>query len=531
MKEPPMLRTILLVCVIVFESQLLASSLPVEGGENQWPQAGGPNGSWAVDASDAPIKWSGARNEGIVWRTALPEEGQSGIAVWGDRIFLTTLKPEEGKRPAGRDVVAYCIDARDGKILWTAPLPGSASSVPAYFFSDASSPTPVTDGQHVWFFNACGSMGCYDFDGKKIWLREWKPTGGRPFNKQFEPILIGNAVLNMEPRDLDDPKREKDAWNYVRGIDKLTGKTLWISDDAVTHYNTPVIGSLADGSLALMQGRGAYHGVPETPVGLSLTSLAPGREGKTIWRFETSPKGKAMYTQHFTPTVAPWIDIDNSSHIVLDTASGKVLRTQSLTASVDWRRFDPAKKAYEVLSGVDLAKQTPAVKVYPAQFCNIIVGGWHWFLCYTEATKKLGPAYCVGRVNIESGKVEYLELPVSVVREAGKDDTFIWGKPQVSSTVNSRGIDIVSDKRSQGDGWYWGFLGGPTAVGGKIYFTTMLGITYVIDGTTAVLDEKALLAVNDLGTTGQTWSLNSISYARGRLYHRSMKEVFCIGKK
>lgn len=522
--------TLILALVLVSNTRAETPKLPVDGSEKEWPQAGGPNGSWSVDAADAPIKWSAARNEGIVWRTPLPEEGQSGIAVWGDRIFLTTLKPEGGKRPNGRDVVGYCLDARDGKILWTVPLPGSASSTPAYFFSDASSPSPLTDGKHVWFFNACGSLGCFDYDGKQVWLREWKPTGGRPFNKQFEPMLIGDTVLNMEPRDETDPKREKDAWNYIRGIDKNSGKTQWISDDAMTHYNTPVLGAMADGTPAVLQGRGGYHGVPETPIGLSLTSLAPGHEGKTIWRFET-PKGKAMYTQHFTTVVAPWIDIDTAEQIVLDSTSGKELRKQSLTAKVDWRRYDAAAGKYVLLADVDLAKQTPALKVYPAQFCNIIVGEWHWFLCYTEATKKLGPPYCVGRVNIATGKVEYLELPVSVVREAGKADSFIWGKPQTSSTVNSRGIDIVSDKRSQGDGWYWGFLGGPTAVGGNIYFTTMLGITYAIDGRAAVLDEKALLSLNDLGVPGQTWSLNSISYSRGKLYHRSMKEVFCIGKQ
>ena len=127
--------------------------------------------------------------------------------------------------------------------------------------------------------------------------------------------------------------------------------------------------------------------------------------------------------------------------------------------------------------------------------------------------------------------MEYLELPVSVERETGKADRFIWGKPQASSTVNSRGVDIVSDKRSQGDGWWWGYLGSPTAVGDNVYFTTMLGITYTLNARALVLDEKALLSVNDLGVPGQAWSLNSISHASGRLYHRSLKEVVCIGQK
>lgn len=63
----------------------------------------------------------------------------------------------------------------------------------------------------------------------------------------------------------------------------------------------------------------------------------------------------------------------------------------------------------------------------------------------------------------------------------------------------------------------------------RVYVTTMIGITYVIDSKAAVLDEKALLAVNDLGANGETWSLNSISYRNGRIYHRSLREIVCIG--
>ncbi len=90
---------------------------------------------------------------------------------------------------------------------------------------------------------------------------------------------------------------------------------------------------------------------------------------------------------------------------------------------------------------------------------------------------------------------------------------------------------MAGDNRSKRDGWDWNFNGTPTAVGGKIFFTSMLGVTYVIDGNAPVFDEKALLSVNDLGPAGQTWSLNSICFSDGKLFHRSMKEVVCIGKK
>ena len=85
---------------------------------------------------------------------------------------------------------------------------------------------------------------------------------------------------------------------------------------------------------------------------------------------------------------------------------------------------------------------------------------------------------------------------------------------------------MADEERSRTDGWEVpAFWGTPTAVNDQIYFTTMLGITYVVDAKAKVFDEKALLSINDLGPSGETWSLNSVSYSNGRLYHRSLKEV------
>jgi len=499
---------------------------------DNWPQPAGPNANWTAAGHNVPVHWSLARNQNILWHTTLPEEGQSGIAVWGDRLFLTTMKPlaADATKKEGHEVVGYCLDSRTGKILWTVDLPGVEDSVYAYGFSDSTSASPVTDGKHVWFYNTSGSLGCFDFNGKPVWMRRWQPTNGRPFNKQFEPMLIGNTLVNMEPRDPDDPKREaKDPWNYLRGLDKNTGKTLWVSEDSLTHYNTPVFGHLPDGAPAILQGRGGYHDVPETPVGLTLTSLAEGQEGKALWRF--GAVGKALYTQHWDSQHAYWFAQETSDHQVIAIKTGKLVKTQSLVNKVDLRRFDPATGQYVFQHDLDLKQTTPPTVVFPSQFCNIVAEGYHYFLCFTDAGQHLGPTYCIGRVHIATDRVEYLELPVSVTRAVGQQDRFIWGQPQASSTVNSRGIDVAEDPRSKRDGWYWCYLGSPTCIDGKIYITTMLGLTYVIDARAKTLDARALLAVNDLGPAGTTWSLNSISYANGKLFHRSIKEVVCIGTK
>ena len=83
-------------------------------------QAAGPNGTWSVPDAKPPITWSVARNQNILWRAPLPNGGQSGIAVWGNRLFLTTFEPYKPGAPKPSAVIlGHAIDADTGKILWS----------------------------------------------------------------------------------------------------------------------------------------------------------------------------------------------------------------------------------------------------------------------------------------------------------------------------------------------------------------------------------------------------------------------------
>jgi outer membrane protein assembly factor BamB len=546
-------------CFIV--AALLFGLLSTSATAQNWPQAAGPNGTWRYKAGNAPAAWSVARNKNIVWRSPMPNGGQGGITVWGDRLFLTTFEEyKEGTPKYSANILGHCLDAKTGKILWSVKLAGEFPSPMMYAYSDSTSWTPVTDGRHVWFFNASGEMGCWDFKGKEVWRRKFLAPG-EPFNKQHEPILFNNTIITLEPLAPDEPRYQADkkAWHYLRGIDKNTGKTLWIAEDATTYYCTSVFGRMADGTPALFHGRGGPHDVPERPIGVSLTSLAPGQEGKTLWRYspEEAPGApvdgttyQGLYTMTWDAQHAYWFRIaPEESHLVFDANTGDLLKTQSLFKNVDFRQWDPAAHKYITHKNVsirDMRELSERVKlgpgdvlhVFPNWHSNLVVNGYHYFLTSTGhrrngyAPKGLsGPSHCIGRVNVETGKVEYLEVPVSVVRKPGMPDEFIYGQEVHTKPEDYKGRDVAAEERSRNDGWQIpAFFGSPTAIGDKLYITTMVGITYVIDSKAKVLDEKALLSVSDLGPSGETWSLNSISYSNGRLYHRSLKEVVCIGK-
>ena len=520
-----------------------------------WPQAAGPNGDWRVP-TPAPVAWSVARNVNIAWRSPLPSGGQSGIAVWGNRLFLTTFDVyREGDPKFSGTILGHCLDARTGKILWSVKLEGPVKSPMMYAYSDSTTPTPITDGKYVWFFNASGEMGAWDFSGKEIWRRKYVPWGEPyPFNKQHEPILWGETILNVEPLDGNPP--EKSGWNYLRGIDKNTGRTLWIAADGSTAYCTSVFGRRADGTPAVLTGRGGWHDVPERPVGLSLISLAPDRAGKTIWQFVAdtgtvaAPTWQALYTLHWDKQYAFWFRLNpEESHLVIDAANGTLLREQSLIRGVDYRQWDPARERYVVHRGVNIREvkelsprnQLAAgevIRVMPAWHANIVINGYHYFLTSTAHRRnnvpprgKAGPSHSIGRVNIETGKVEYLEVPVTVIRKRGEADQRVYGIAVRTATLNSAGQDVAAEDRSRTDGWEIpAFWGSPIAAGDNIYFTTMLGITYLVNSKAKELDQQALIAINDLGPSGETWSLNTPSVSGGRLYHRSLKEVVAIGK-
>ncbi len=452
----------------------------------------------------------------VRWRTPLEETGQSGVVFSKGRLYfqsMAPLKDASAPKDAG-NTVGWCADARTGRLLWSVALPAEEPAPYSYGFSDSSSPTPVTDGKQVWFVNSSGRVPCCDTNGKPLWTRAWKPTTGRPFNKQFEPILSKGVLLNLEPRDPADPKREKDAWNYVVGLDATTGKQLWTSTDGLTHYCTPTLGQFGR-EAAVLIGRGGHHDVPEKPTGLSLIRTT---DGTTIWRSDLP--GKAMYNLRFDNRYAYWLDEDRGTHTVIDVRNGQPLRTQSLGAKADVRLWESGK--YSVERDADIKKL--GFRVFPAWFSNTVSNGWHWFLCFSQTGNDYGvgpcgPMHCVGRVHIESGKVEFLELPTA---------PGVYGKPTPSSTINTRGIEAASDPRSKRDGWFWNFNAPPVEIKGRLYWTLMNGMTYTLKTNAPVLDETALLDVSCLGPIGETWCLSKPAWDGRYRYYRTLRELICL---
>ena len=504
---------------------------------DHWHQAAGPQGDWQVEGKPH-VRWSVTRNENVRWRTPMPEAGMSSVTVWGDRAFVTTHVPIRTleEKNAVTDVIGFCLDANTGSILWQVTLPGTAFISLAGGFTDGTVFAPVTDGKHVWFFNRCGSMACFDMAGREVWTRSWTPRF-KHNNRQAEPYLLGDTILYVEVADkqagakiqkwsapgkrssgTDVPAGvdERDVWTYLHGIDKRTGKVLWREQVGTSIHNTPVVGLTADGRPAVSHARGGGHQPLEKPYGQSLTSLAPGEEGTTIW--STDLEGyNPPFGCHWNSEYA--FGFHKGNHLVFAADSGRILREQPLYQGATLWRYDPQMESWtkEANAAVNAGKGHPNTNQ-----ANLVVGDWHWFLAHN--------VHYLGRVHVETGAVEYLELPAQLMPSttSRQQDVLLWGKGnRQNRPLNAAGF-AVGDKGHNGTGWGHISAASPTRIGRYLFLPVVTGTVYVIDVEAERLSPDSLVAVNDLGPGGETWTLASVTYANGRLYAHTMTEVVCI---
>ena len=156
-----------------------------------------------------PVQWS--KTENILWRLELPGPAGATPVVWENRIFLTSAE--------GENLVLLCIST-DGSVLWKRTL-GSGNRVVLGDEGNSASPSPSTDGKHVWAFVSTGDLACYDFDGNEVWKTNLEERYGR-FDLYF--VMASTPLLDGDRLYLQ--LIHSNAW-LVLALDKATGNEIW----------------------------------------------------------------------------------------------------------------------------------------------------------------------------------------------------------------------------------------------------------------------------------------------------------------
>jgi len=482
-----------------------------------WKHAAGPNGNFVVEGK-APTGFSVTHEWNVLWRTPLPNTGQGSIVVSNGRVFVASHAPTKEDSATGSMIVGQCFDAATGKELWRRELPGSRVTDLSSLFSDNTAASPVSDGERVCFINVGGSMKCFDFDGKELWSKEWVPFG-RHHSRQHEPILHDGKVIvvRVKPSDLD-PKvttkagakplgRDRKYWTWLHAYDMKTGELVWTGESGTGIHATPLLNKEAS---TILTARGGGHQPPEEPYGISLLNAG---DGKTIW--DLPVKGYASHQNGVSNSEITALFAGKSHHIV-DLKTGKIRQTSSLSEGV--QVCHQVDEKYLTQSDQELAFGKKPITYQT----NLVVGDYHYFRTHKE--------FFIGRVHLKTSKVEYLEVPVQVVRQKGKEDQTNWTEAIPNDMRNSAGHLATQDKRNAGSGWGHCSAASPIVIGDHLYMPTMIGMVYVLKWNAPTLDEKALVTISDLGPAGKTWSLSSLSYHNGKIYARTLKELICIGE-
>jgi len=194
---------------------------PTESAE-QWSRFRGPNGQGVSSQTGLPTQWGVEKN--IAWKTEIPGEGWSSPIVWDDHVFLTTATED------GKECHVIAVDRTTGKILWDKIV---FDQEPEYKHPKNSyaTPTPVTDGKHVFAVFGGGSFVALDFDGNIVWTnRELQYYSQHGLGTS--PILYKDLlILAVNPSNREEPKLLgwQTPWDrsYLWALNKNTGKELW----------------------------------------------------------------------------------------------------------------------------------------------------------------------------------------------------------------------------------------------------------------------------------------------------------------
>ncbi len=193
----------------------LLSIPPLFAETAHWPQWRGPAKDGISSATGIPSEWSRTKN--VRWRLPLPGPAASTPVVWGERLYLTSA--------VGEDDLALLAVSKAGEIVWQKKI-DSGNYDARSGESNAASPSPVTDGEHLWITLGTGTLAAFDLDGNEKWrvdLEERYKDFNYYFGMSSTPLLDGDSLyLLLMHTDQQ----------MVIALDKATGEERWTHERA-----------------------------------------------------------------------------------------------------------------------------------------------------------------------------------------------------------------------------------------------------------------------------------------------------------
>ena len=218
-----------------------------------WLQFRGSQISGVAEPTKAKSPY--ADDDLILWKNELPGRGLSGPIIIGDRVVLTA---SSGFRQDRLHVI--CFDRKSGDTVWHRQFWATGRTMCHPKMCNAT-PTPASDGKHIYAFYSSNDLVCLDLDGNLKWFRGLThdfPNASNSLGMASSPMVIGDALI---------VQTENDADSFANGIDTRTGKSLWkkVRPKRANWTSPTMIKEKGGRTLALLQSsRGLDAIVPKT---------------------------------------------------------------------------------------------------------------------------------------------------------------------------------------------------------------------------------------------------------------------------
>ncbi len=371
--------------------------LPVSAQDN-WPGFRGPSRQGMSTGPELPLKWSATEN--VKWKTSVPGEGWSSPIVWGGDVFLTTTEDK------GVSCRVLCFDAATGALKWNSEVFKQATARKENRNSYAT-PTPVTDGKHVYAVFGGGGIAAVDFSGKTAWtftdfhFYSRHGLGASPVLE--DGLLVMPWDWSTDP-DKEGADKEKVGWqipwdrSFVFALDAATGKLAWKTGRGASRiaHITPNIWTDETGRKQVVSGAG------DVLQGFDL------KTGERLWSAKNEGEGvtpSVVIADGMAVQANGWGGFDSVRAFRLRGAKGDV----SESAFV-WEQKKNAPKLPSM------------VYVAPHLFC-VTEGGMAWCakadtgeILYRErigGTFAASPVVSGGRIYITDDQGETIVLPAT----------------------------------------------------------------------------------------------------------------------
>lgn len=264
------------------------------GQAENWPQWRGERLDGISKERNVPTKWSQAEN--IAWRLPLPGPAGATPVVWGERIYLTSTTGANKE-----DLSLLCVSTA-GKLLWQQTVASGSKDV-RNDEGNYASPSPSTDGEHVWAFFGTGDLACFTKDGQPVWkfnVQDRYEKLSLQFGMASTPVLDrGRLYLQLIHGEM---RAKEPGIGRIVCLDATSGSEIWTalrpSDGTFENkhsYASPVL--YRDSERAFLLTHGNDYIVAH--------DLNDGRE---LWRCgDLNPKGNYEPTLRFvaSPVAVP----------------------------------------------------------------------------------------------------------------------------------------------------------------------------------------------------------------------------------